>query len=65
MIIDRIKIGNTNIAIDDSCAIKDPVEWEKASTNLWLKIAAELERQERQRKEAERKAMEEKKSLSI
>ena len=24
-VIDRIKIGNTNIAIDDSCAIKDPI----------------------------------------
>ena len=65
MIIDRIKIGNTDIAIDDSCAVKDPVEWEKASANLWLKIDAALERQERERKEAERKAMEEKKLLSM
>lgn len=57
MIIARTKIGNTNIAIDDSCAIKDPVEWQKASDNLWLKIEDALERQEiRHREEAARKA---------
>ena len=60
MIIDRIKIGNTNIAIDDSCAIKDPIEWEKASENLWLFLNGALERQEkRHREEAARKAKEE------